>query len=138
MPKINPYKHVTNKEIDKFNTMTFGQFQDHVTAFNQNMTQTQYTHLIDNNRPFLLYPPVAKLVKRNGQLYRIHGNSEQPLPETLKFSTYTFGYEDDIERYRELSKMVMDRASLIAGGTPYCNHVIQNKHCIHCGAYHQI
>lgn len=135
---INPYKHVTNKEIDKFNTMSFGEFQDAVTAFNQKMIQTQYTHLIENNRPFLLYPPRAHLIKRNGELYRIHGNQELPLPETLKFSTYTFGYVDDIERYRELSKMVMDRASLIAGGSPYCKHEMRDKWCIHCGARHQI
>lgn len=138
MRKINPYNQLTNKEIDTYNKMTFGQFQDVVTEFNQKLTQTQYTHLIDNNRPFLLYPPVAKLVKRNGELYRIHGNHEQLLPETLKFSTYTFGYEDEIERYRELSAIVMDKASMIAGGSPYCKHVMQNKRCMHCGAYHQI
>lgn len=138
MPKINPYNQLTNKEIDTFNKMPFGQFQDAVTEFNQKMTQTQYTHLIEENRPFLLYPPVAKLVKRNGQLYRIYGNQEQPLPETLKFSTYTFGYADDIERYRELSKIIMDRASMIAGGSPYCNHEMKNRYCVHCSAYHQI
>lgn len=133
---INKFKHLSNKDIDEYWSMSMDELSQVGNAF---ITEIQREGVpfqqVQDNRPLMVHMGGHKLTKRGNKVFVPRKNGgEFEIPESEIPQYWTLIYFDEYERYLELMSIYNARIYRMEGGSNYCLHIVENWRCVHCGA----